>query len=87
MNNLIEKKNIIKKKKILSGIVVSDKMQDTAVVAIVRYVKHPKYGKFTKRVKRYKAQNKGNKYKTGDKVKIAQTRPISKDKTFIIVEN
>jgi len=86
MDNKTEQKNIdLKKQKTLSGVVVSDKMTDTAVVAVERYVKHPKYGKFIKQSKRYKAHDKGNQYKIGDKVSIEQTRPISKDKTFKII--
>lgn len=75
----------IKKRKTLSGIVVSDKMKDTAVVAVERFVKHPKYGKFIKRVKRYKAHDKDNTHRVGEKVSIESTRPISKDKAFIII--
>jgi small subunit ribosomal protein S17 len=75
----------IKKRKTLSGIVVSDKMKDTAVVAVERFVKHPKYGKFIKRVKRYKAHDRDNQHKVGEKVKIEQTRPISKSKSFRII--
>jgi small subunit ribosomal protein S17 len=85
MENKTEQKNIVKKQKTLSGVVVSDKMTDTAVVAVERYVKHPKYGKFIKRVKRYKAHDKDNQHKVGEKVSIEQTRPISKDKTFKII--
>lgn len=84
-NELITKENITKRNKTLSGVVVSDKMTDTVVVAVKRYVKHPKYGKFIKRVKRYKAHDKGNKCKIGDNVRIEQTRPISKGKTFKII--
>lgn len=75
------------KQKTLSGVVVSDKMTDTVVVAVERYVKHPKYGKFIKRLKKYKAHDKGNQRKIGDKVSIEQTRPISKDKSFRIIKN
>ena len=75
----------IKKRKTLSGIVVSDKMTDTAVVAVERYVKHPKYGKFIKRSKKYKAHDKDNQHKVGDRVTIVGTRPISKNKTFKII--
>jgi len=82
---LTEKKDIIKKRKLLSGIVMSDKMKDTVVVAVSRYKKHKKYGKFINKVKRYKAHDKGNMHKVGDKVQIEQTRPISKDKTFKII--
>ncbi|MBL7045071.1 MAG: 30S ribosomal protein S17 [Parcubacteria group bacterium] len=80
-----QKNTETKKQKTLSGVVVSDKMTDTAVVAVERYVKHPKYGKFIKRLKKYKAHDKGNQSKIGDKVSIEQTRPISKDKTFKII--
>lgn len=79
------KENTTKKRKTLSGVIVSDKMKDTVVVAVSRYIKHPRYGKFIKRVKRYKADDKGNTRKVGEKVKIEQTRPISKDKTFRII--
>lgn len=85
MDNKTEKKENTPKKKILSGIVVSDKMKDTAVVAVERFVKHPKYGKFIKRVKKYKAHDKDNTHKVGEKVKIESTRPISKDKAFKII--
>jgi small subunit ribosomal protein S17 len=76
-----------KRKKVFSGTVVSDKMKDTIVVAVGRYSKHAKYGKFIKRVKRYKAHDKDNKHKVGDRVRIEETRPISKDKTFQVIGN
>lgn len=68
-----------------SGIVVSDKMKDTVVVKVERYYKHPKYEKYIKEQKRYKAHNPGNTKKIGDKVEIQETRPISKDKHFIVL--
>ena len=68
--------------KILKGIVVSDKMDKTVVVSVSRFVKHPKYGKFYSVNKKYKAHDETNKYKTGDKVEIIETRPISKDKKY-----
>lgn len=71
--------------RILTGVVVSDKMKDTAVVLVNRFVKHPKYGKFMQISKRYKAHDAGNAHKVGDKVEIKETRPISKDKHFVIV--
>jgi len=71
--------------KTLTGVVVSDKMQDTAVVAVTRFVKHPKYRKFIKRVKRYHAHNPGNEKKEGDKVTIRECKPMSKTKTFEII--
>jgi small subunit ribosomal protein S17 len=76
-----------KKKKTFSGTVVSDKMKDTVVVAVVRFSKHPKYGKFLKLTKRYKAHDKDNKHKVGDKVQIEETRPLSKSKSFRVIEN
>ncbi len=69
----------------LSGVVVSTKMKDTVVVLVDRYVKHPKYGKYIKRSKRYKAHDAGNKRVMGEKVVIESCRPISKEKTFIVV--
>ena len=69
----------------LSGVVVSNKMDKTVVVSVSRFVKHPKYGKFYKINKKYKAHDEENKYKTGEKVEITETRPISKDKKFKVV--
>ncbi len=70
------------KKKTLHGVVVSDKMQKTVIVLVHRFVKHQKYGKYIKQSKKYKAHDEENAYKTGDKVSIEETRPISKDKSF-----
>lgn len=78
-------KNIQKKNKTFTGTVVSDKMKDTVVVLVERYVKHPKYGKFIKHKKKFKAHDAGNTKKIGEKVSIVETRPISKDKKFMIV--
>ncbi len=72
-------------KKTLRGVVVSDKMQDTAVVSVQRYVKHPKYKKYIKLNKKYHVHNPGNKAKMGEKVTIRSTRPLSKTKSFEIV--
>lgn len=72
-------------KKELRGKVVSDKMQDTAVVAVSRYVKHPKYKKYMKQTAKFKAHNPGNKAKEGDMVTIRSCRPLSRDKHFEIV--
>lgn len=77
---------ITTKKKTFSGIVTSDKMKDTAVVVIERYVKHPKYQKFMQSRKKYKVDDKGNTAKIGDTVVIEETRPISRHKTFRILE-
>jgi small subunit ribosomal protein S17 len=69
----------------LKGVVVSDKMQDTVVVAVTRFVKHPKYRKFIKRMKKFHAHDPGNTKKEGDKVEIVECRPISKLKHFKVV--
>ena len=69
----------------LKGVVVSDKMQKTVVVLVNRFIKAPKYGKYVQKSKRYKAHDETNIYKTGDKVVIEETNPISKDKTFKVV--
>ena len=68
------------------GYVVSDKMQKTVVVAIERRVPHPVYGKMVTRTKRVKAHDEENSAKTGDTVRIAETRPLSKDKRWRVVE-
>ena len=80
------KKEIKKKSNTLKGVVVSDKMDKTVVVSVSRFIKHPKYGKFYKVSKKYKAHDEENKYKTGDSVEIIETRPISKDKKFKVVQ-
>lgn len=74
----------IRKSKI--GIVVSDKMDKTIVVQIVRKAKHPLYGKTVKITKKYKAHDEENVAKTGDKVLIAETKPLSKDKRWRLVQ-
>ena len=70
----------------LVGTVVSDKMQKTVVVAVSRYTKHPKYGKFIKSTKKYKAHDEESAYGMGEKVEIQETRPISKDKNFVVIK-
>lgn len=77
--------NINPKTKVLSGIVVSDKMKDTIVVRVARFVKDSKYHKFMNIHKRYKVHDAGNTKKIGDKVDIVSCRPMSKDKSFKIV--
>jgi len=73
-------------RKILKGIIVSDKMRKTAVVEVVRFFRHLKYQKYIRRSKKYKAHNENNEYKIGDKVVIQECRPLSKDKHFTIIE-
>ena len=68
------------------GLVVSDKMEKTVVVSIERRVQHPVYGKMVRRTKRLKAHDEKNDAKTGDTVRIMETRPMSKDKRWRVVE-
>jgi len=74
-----------KKPRILKGVVVSDKMQKTAVVEVVRLVMHPKYKKYHKVTARFKAHNENNQYKEGMKILMQESRPLSKDKRWIII--
>lgn len=73
-----------KSNKVLKGVVSSDKMDKTIVVLVNRFVEHKKYGKRIKITKKYKAHDETNSKKVGDKVEIVETKPISKDKRFII---
>jgi small subunit ribosomal protein S17 len=68
------------------GLVVSDKMEKTVVVAIERRIPHPVYGKMVTRTTKLKAHDEANDAKTGDTVRIAETRPLSKDKRWRVVE-
>lgn len=74
-----------KKTKKFQGTVVSCSMNKTVVVSVPRFVKHPKYKKYYKVNKKYKAHDEQNQFKVGDTVAIAECKPISKDKTFIVV--
>jgi small subunit ribosomal protein S17 len=73
-------------RKTRTGLVVSDKMQKTVVVAIERRVPHPVYGKMVTRTKKFKAHDEENAAKVGDRVRIMETRPLSKDKRWRVVE-
>ena len=68
------------------GMVVSDKMDKTVVVAIVDTVKHPLYKKIVKRTVRLKAHDENNECRVGDRVEVMETRPLSKDKRWRVVE-
>ncbi|MDR3296391.1 MAG: 30S ribosomal protein S17 [Clostridiales Family XIII bacterium] len=67
------------------GMVVSDKMDKTVVVAVEDFVRHSLYGKAVKRTKKFKAHDEENQCNIGDKVRIMETRPISKDKRWRLV--
>ena len=68
------------------GVVTSNKMQKTITVAVDRKVKHPIYGKFVNRTTKFKAHDEANTAGIGDTVRIAETRPLSKDKRWRLVE-
>lgn len=72
--------------KIFEGIVISTKMQKTVIVEVMRKVAHPLYKKLLKRNKKYKVDNTGFSVSEGDRVKIVETKPISKDKHFKILK-
>lgn len=72
-------------RRILQGVVVSDKQEKTVVVKVERRFMHPLYKKFIKRSKKYAAHDEDNQFKTGDLVKIQETKPISKNKTWIVI--
>ena len=74
-------------RKTRTGTVVSDKMDKTIVVAIKTKVRHPLYGKMVNRSHKFKAHDEKNECGIGDTVKIMETRPISKDKRWRLVEN
>ena len=73
-------------KKKLTGIVVSDKMTKTVVVNVERVKEHPKYKRRYKIHKKYKAHDESSQYHVGDTVVIEETRPISKDKHFVVIK-
>lgn len=68
------------------GLVVSNKMDKTVVVAVENRTAHPKYGKIVVRTKRYKAHDEENKCKEGDRVRIQETRPLSRTKRWAVLE-
>ena len=75
-------------KRILQGVVVSDKQDKTVVVSVERQVMHPVYKKFVKKSKKFAAHDENNQFKVGDTVKIVESRPISKTKTWtVLVDN
>jgi len=73
-------------RKTREGLVVSDKMDKTAVVAVIELVRHAKYGKFMMRTKRLYAHDEANDAHVGDKVRVMETRPLSKNKRWRVVE-
>jgi small subunit ribosomal protein S17 len=72
-------------KRVLQGVVVSDKMDKTVVVRVERRVMHPVYKKFIRRSKKYSAHDEANAHKIGDVVRIEECRPISKSKRWTVI--
>ena len=68
------------------GLVVSNKMEKSIIIEVERKIMHPKYGKFVKKSSRFVAHDEKNECNEGDKVKIAETRPLSKNKCWRLVE-
>jgi small subunit ribosomal protein S17 len=73
-------------RKVRTGVVVSDKMDKTIVVAVENFMRHPLYGKTIKRTKKFKAHDENNECRIGDVVKIMETRPLSRDKRWRLVQ-
>ena len=73
-------------KRVLTGLIVSDKGDKTVVVNVERKVKHPLYGKIIRRSKKYHAHDEANEYKQGETVRIEETAPMSKLKNWTVVE-
>ena len=74
------------KRKVMTGTVVSDKMQKTIVVSIERLVKHETYGKYVRRRNKFKVHDEKNEAKVGDVVRFMETRPLSKDKRWRLLD-
>lgn len=83
MENNTESRNLRKQR---TGVVVSNKMDKTVAVSVVRRLQHPIYGKYVKRTKKFFAHDEENTCNIGDKVRIMETRPLSKKKRWRLVE-
>lgn len=79
----IEERNA---RKVREGVVVSNKMDKTAVIAVVERVRHPKYAKFVLRTKKLYAHDEANDVQVGDRVRVMETRPLSKNKRWRVIE-
>ena len=73
-------------RKTKDGLVVSDKMQKTVVVAVDSFRKHPLYGRTMRRTRRFKAHDEDNSCRVGDQVEITESRPISKEKHWVVTQ-
>ncbi len=75
-----------RRRKVRTGVVVSDRADKTVTVLVERQFPHPLYGKGVKRSKKYHAHDENNEYRVGDRVRIMETRPLSKTKRWRVVE-
>ncbi len=76
----------VSRRKVREGVVVSDKMEKTVVVAVNTMKRHPLYGKTIRHTEKYKAHDEENKCVVGDRVRIRESRPLSKDKRWVVEE-
>ena len=83
---MVETTQRLNRRKFLEGTVVSDKMQKTRVVQVKWASRHPKYGKIVRTASKYKAHDEKNASKAGDVVRMMETRPLSKEKRWVIME-
>ncbi len=81
----MELKSAVGRRKIV-GVVVRDKMDKSVVIEVEKFLKHPRYHKYLKMKKRYKAHDETNVCKVGDRVLLVETRPLSKDKRWLVKE-
>ncbi|MEP6754055.1 MAG: 30S ribosomal protein S17 [Chthonomonadales bacterium] len=86
MADAIESTEVRGRRKVRQGVVVSDKMNQTVVVAIAQIIRHPLYGKTMRRTKKLKAHDENNECGIGDTVEVMETRPISKEKRWRVVQ-
>jgi len=80
------KKTIQRQKKVLFGTVVSDKMEKSAVVRVSRTIQHPLYKRTMKQTKKYKIHDEANECRVGDRIRLIECRPISKDKCWRLLD-
>ncbi len=81
-----EAKVMERRKKVLQGVVVSDKMDKTAVVLVERRIQHPLYKKTVTKSKKYKVHDENNECTSGDQIKLIECKPLSKDKCWRLLE-
>lgn len=85
-DQVVDPKSRVNRRKVREGLVVSDAMESTVVVAVVERVRHPRYGKTVQRTKRIYVHDAGDTAKVGDRVRVVETRPMSKLKRWRLAE-